>query len=623
MATGYKVPVPIVEWCPGTAVIGGTQYSPLNYPGDGVWTALTIGSPAKSRILAFENKRGRNDKVDRFEAGTATFLLDNTDGQLDELKAGSLTEGNKGGALTPIRFRLTNPATGTTSTIWTGFITDGWEPSSPTSRVRTVTVRAVDYMGWAATRAIPKSLVAALIADEGPVVWMRGDISLTRISSAAGIAYDSGSLALATCSPIGTEYAEATDSLATGDDDLAMRLMTGCRISTNVNVTAATLATFICLFQVTDTATYGRDIAVGRTLGNAGNRRWRVRIGTNGHLAAELDDAAGANIGTATMTIPHNDGQPHIVMVQFNAGPVVDMVSDLGAASSGVIGTFAGRGGWLLTGSAVTDVRVLVDEWAYFDKTVAFPYDLSAVLDGTYVGLWTTDSIASRLARLGTLANVTIPGSFFVPAFAAGATAVGAYVPQDTFGAAIVAAAGALAGSAFAVRGKGVQVYGYGDLSNAWFTAAKANFSNQVIPSGTVVRYEGSGRTGRLLSRVINRVNARGAILAKNQTSIDTYGVQELEIDSRNTAVIAGYAATIVSERKDPTGELGELTIRPWGDQTATTWLLESCELGRKSDYVEMTPDGTATAYSATLAIQSESWSWSDGTDWTVTLKLA
>lgn len=628
--TWTNKPTPIVEFAPCNTT-GGTPFGPLNIPAAGDWDALTISG--RTRLLSFSNQRGRSDAIDVYDAGVATFVLDNQDGALDDAGTGTLIEGSKGTGLTPIRFRMTNAYTATTSIIWSGYITHGWQSSGPGERVRTVTVRAADWLGVASNILLPDSAIASWIADSAPQVWWRGDLTLPKITLAnGGAAVDrgniSGTIGGKPGTPISADYATMTDPLAPGsDENPAMRWQIGCRLVTAATIPVPASAwSFACVFQVVDTATFGRDIAVGRTGSTAGAVRWKVRIGTNGHLQAEMFTAASVSTGTATIAIPHNDGKPHFVIVRFKPGtPAIDLESDLGFNIGGVIGTPAGGGGFIVTGNAATDVRVLVDEWAYFDGAKTWPGDyLINVIEGdSDVGMWTTDTIPARLERLAGWISFTYPANFFRPNAVAGASTVGGYLPQPNFAAAVKSTVDSLAGSAFTKRDGYVQAYGYGDLANAWFESRPVTFSNREAAT-TPVRYVSTGRTGKLNDRIINRVTANGAVLATDATSITRYGLQVMELDAFAGANAAGYASSIVSNRSTPSWEFTELVIQPWGDQVATTWLLEKCDLGRVVDFEQYLPDGAASPAIVDMAeVLSEAWDWSDGTDWTVTLKVS
>lgn len=639
--TWSQKPTPIVEFAPANTTTG-TPFSPWNKPASGDWDALTtsVAGVTTTRLLSFDNQRGRSDVVENFDAGTATFVLDNNDGQLDEFKSGSLTEANKGGPLTPIRFRLTNAYTGTTSTIWSGFITDGWEPSPPGSRNRTVTVRAIDFMGWAARRPLPKSPLTVVIKSADPEIWWRGRLTSHRITGSTGgysagaggfafdqyANYDTSGGIVGQCVTV-TEAVEMAESIIPDDDvSPSMRWHIGSTLrSYTAASTSPTSWGFICAFQVRDTSTFGRDLVVARvTSSAASNRKWRVRIGTTGAILVEQFDAAGASLRSATLSTPHNDGQPHIVYGRF-APTSVDVYTDLGHAGFSGAGTPAGSGGWLSTSANTsTDVRVLVQEWSYFDSDIVTDVpDLASVLEGK-PQIAPDTSVATRLAEILNQADMPAAAAGFFTQYVTATTEyVGAYPLVDNLASAIEATGEALAGGSFTTRSGNVQVFTFGNMTDAYFATSSATFSND--PTATsVVRFTGTGRSGRLIDRVINQVDANGAVLAKDQTSIDTWGLQPLSIGARPQSDAAhDYADDIIALRKDPSAELGEVTIRPWGNQTATTWLLETCDLGRRVFFVEYSPDASYVTIFAGYNVQSESWSWTDGTDWSVTLKLA
>ncbi|BEP14818.1 hypothetical protein acdb102_31290 [Acidothermaceae bacterium B102] len=80
-------------------------------------------------VSAFDTKRGRNYELDSFQAGTATFILDNSDGRF--------TPGLAIGAYYPnilprrrIRVRSIDPVTSTTYIVFTGFV-ESWQQTFP------------------------------------------------------------------------------------------------------------------------------------------------------------------------------------------------------------------------------------------------------------------------------------------------------------------------------------------------------------------------------------------------------------------------------------------------------------------------------------------------------------
>lgn len=645
MAPTYLAPSAIVQYAPG--------FSPRSLPGSGDWVTLTIGG--KTRLLSFTSDRGRDDLTEDFNAGTATFLLDNADGMLDELNPSSLTFGADGQALTPIRFRMLDNATAVTSTIWTGYVSDGWEPSGARAAA-TVTVKAMDFMGWAAMQETPKSRWVQFIQSAIPQVWWRGRMSSGLATSTNGVVmYDEGSAGLDgsifTASPADARW---VPSLTTGEDeDPAWRLQTAARFTTGASLPTATggLWTFSCWFQVIDVGAQGRYFCLARTGSNTGNARWGVRIGNTGKLAARVYNAAGVVLAEAVSTSSYNDGKPHLVYVLFSDNiTTIALFGDLDAGPATDTyagGTAAGSGGWLTTGAGIgSDTPVLMDELAYSapytrEPNTALSGGISVHLDewvdeSKFTGYRTDDTEKTRLIEIMNMVGLNsalVDDYFNVSPVTVAPPGLGDWVPRSSLAGHITTTAKALAGSAWTERGGKVRVNSYAETISGsapyagYYSTVSARFTNEPSPSaGTpVIRYGQNARSGRLLSRVINEVQINSGSPKRDRASIAAYGRRIFDLTGAAEPSIADPAATaIIAARKEPTYELDEITFEPWGNQAVTTWALTVLELEKMVTYTEYNPSGT-TAYLSALPVrvQSESWSFTNGTDWSITLKLA
>lgn len=632
MAPTYLPPTAIVEYAPG--------FSPRSLPSSGDWVALTIGG--KTRALSFTMSRGRDDLTEDFNSGTATFVLDNSDQMLDEANPSSDTWGTLGQALTPIRFRMIDNDTAVTSTIWTGYVTDGWRPSG-SMNAATVTVKAVDWMGWAATQETPEARWVQFVQENQPTVWWRGRMSSGVATSTNGaVIYDEGSAGLDGSIFTAGTNAQWVPPLVTGEDEEpAWRLQTAARFSTGATASVPTGSGgwwFACWFQIIDVGTQGRYLCLARTGSNTGNARWGVRIGNSGHVAARVYDAAGTVLAEAVVAVPHNDGEPHVVFVNFQPSSIY-LRTDLGFDLEGVAGTPAGGGGWLTTGAGVgSDSPVLMDEFAYWADG-AGPYsplpdvrdaaqDLSQWVDeSTMSGYAWNDTQELRLQRIMRMMNLDPADVFdyFDVTNTAGFGLVGDWVPRSTLAGHVETTGKAMAGVAWARRDGRVRVRTYPELGSAG--SASAEFTNAPTPAGIlpVIRYHQNPRSGRLLSRVINEIRINGGSPRRDRASIETYGRRVYDLSGAAEPSVADpAAAAIIAARKEPTSELDEITFTPWGNQAATTWALAELELEEVVTYTEYDPTGT-TAYvaNAALYVQSESWSWVNGSYWTIGLKLA
>ena len=95
------------------------------------------------------------------------------------------------------------------------------------------------------------------------------------------------------------------------------------------------------------------------------------------------------------------------------------------------------------------------------------------------------------------------------------------------------------------------------------------------------------------------------------------------EIDAGDEAALLPYVNAVLANSKDPHVEISDVTLRPYGDQAASDFLMSKCELDRLVTYRETTATGT-TLVNYYFRIIGEQWSWSQGLDnWQVTLRLA
>jgi hypothetical protein len=145
--------------------------------GEGVWFDVT------DRVRGTVTfSRGRSDELDRFQTGTARFVLDNRDGMFDPLEPSSPFAGK----LEPLRpVRMSTEVGNRSEPVWTGFVED-WQVSyDPQSGDATVTVPCMDGFG----------LLAAAELDVLPVESHSGDLSgqrVSRVLNRSEVSYPSG-----------------------------------------------------------------------------------------------------------------------------------------------------------------------------------------------------------------------------------------------------------------------------------------------------------------------------------------------------------------------------------------------------------------------------------------------
>ena len=135
-------------------------------------------------------------------------------------------------------------------------------------------------------------------------------------------------------------------------------------------------------------------------------------------------------------------------------------------------------------------------------------------------------------------------------------------------------------------------------------------------------------RTGTRVDRVVNsltvnRINS-SHIYYQDADSIARYGTRAktLTASGLDGDILEDYTADLLTAKKDPPIEVGDLTIRPYGNQYLTDWVMRDLELERAVTYREALYDDGTEIIDATYRIAAESWDWQAGVDWTVTLKL-
>lgn len=156
-------------------------------------------------------------------------------------------------------------------------------------------------------------------------------------------------------------------------------------------------------------------------------------------------------------------------------------------------------------------------------------------------------------------------------------------------------------------------------------TARWDNFSAECIRP--LIRPSNRSRTGTRVDRVYNAISADygGApIYYQDADSIARYGYRELSFDTiaSDLDTVETYVADVLAAKKDPVVEVGELTIRPWGNQYLTDWAMRDLELERAVQYREALYMAGTEVLDATYRVAGESWDYASGVDWTITLKI-
>jgi hypothetical protein len=161
-------------------------------------------------------------------------------------------------------------------------------------------------------------------------------------------------------------------------------------------------------------------------------------------------------------------------------------------------------------------------------------------------------------------------------------------------------------------------------------TARWDNFS--ATAERPLIRATNRTRTAPRADRVVNSVTvdyaSGGTIYYRDADSIRRYGERPKVFtssaggDSTDIDNLQEFTAAVLAERKDPTIEVGELVVMPWGNQYVTDWVMRDLELERAVTYREALYRAGTEVLDATYRVTGESWDWQSGVDWTVTLKI-
>lgn len=620
------------------------------------WVELTLNG--NTRLLGFDWQHGRADPIDQVQPGSGTIVLDNSDGFFDGFASTA-----RAGTTIRVVAEVAGSPYGESEIYWqpvfTGLVEDGWHPSG-SGKNRTVTVGVVDAVGWAASVPIPSHPWTVLLSTTKsgsltpsnmayPAVWWQGQTDKPTLTPGAGTVKDFGSAGIdGQCGTTGK--ITVTKSLL-GERDGALRVWEGSSIVSKsaIPYTPGDAWSFGCWVQV-ERLPSTRYLAMGRAGSPTGGPRWSVGITATGAFA-EVRDAAGSIVGIAATVNPINDGRPHLIFATFDpsnpGNGIVVYVDTVDVAAAPWPATAVGGGGWLRTGSVSSpDPRVIVDSIAYWDRLATFT-DYSTPIDDTDFELY---NFSTWGQRLGAVARTSTPWPF------------GGGPSEDTSGPwgqpSSVADAWLALGPPSTTS---VACTRDGELNvlevprcpwdpdpdeRALKARGRLLFSDDpddVDPPAVdyntplVVRYASAGTTGETLQRVINEVRtatemdtgykaqpSTGAI-AQDQASIGKYGPRTHTIA---VPIISNptqwFADDLIDQRSEPTRQLPAVTVRPWGNATATWAILDRGFVGTKVSYHECVP-GTTTPLIDHLpcSIEQVTHSWQNGIDWTVTFTLA
>jgi hypothetical protein len=617
-----------VEYAPG--------FSPYNLPGSLDWD--TLGS---CRSVDFS--RGRQWTTDKMEPGTGTFVIDDEGGTIfAAVVAGTIPP------TTPVRVVVNYSSVD--YVVFTGFMVDapqpaGWEDA------RTVTVSAVDWLGWANGVTLPPSTWAMEVARRDPALWwtdqatgsvpMRADLNDRVINrGSAGAAGD----LYAAADPYGG-YPMFLDS---GVPNHVVG-ETGSSWSNGWATTKTSLSfgtTYQFAFWFSSLSAPASDqvmwaITENPPTGDLGGLRLRVALTTAGYVQALVTTGSGTS--TATAAANHCDGADHLVMINVNT-TIVTVDTDL-ADDTAALAAVALTGGYVWTNSS-NNVAFNWSSAAFSDGVGASP-TADGYVDNT-IELGNTQPAVNRVQSYLNMVGVEYPT--FENHSSGDIASSGITAFSETVADAIIALFTGRVGAVWMTREGSLRMRDHLALTDADYAAHYqteiANLTDRPEFVSTkwgarkwgafkwgpseipVVQREVSGTTAGRFDRIINEVMivdpdglSFGEIDAASQAA---YGRRVLTIDSdvpiTGATLLREAPRDLVASFAEPPVEVGQVTVRPWRQTTITEFVL-AVELENAVHYHESYADQSLMVHGK-FRVQSETWSWANGTEWTVTYTL-
>jgi len=621
-AIEWELPTVLLSYAPG--------FSPIALPGAFV--------DLSARLRSFTMKRGRQDETAKFEAGSATFILDGSDGLLDPLESSSLFTLALAPPYTPVRLRITWG--GVAYTVFYGFMVDGPRPiTDGRSRERLYEVECTDLMGWASSVDLPHTRWGIAVAESAPDVWVTGEASLIPAEPNAGaIIWNKGTdtSQFRFVGAPNTQLVEG-DALVPGDTGSAFRISAAggvAKIESAANLADDSVFGAAVWFKTPD-------LLASRLLISQ-PFRWYIRVNANGTVSAALVNSVGADVVVASTLVGdgvHDDDVAHLAIAEFDrSGGVVSAKIYTDKISTGYTNTSlgpVGSGAQTLSISellSATTVGPTVDDAVYWaDPPILTAGSWNATTHASNTALvWYGDLLADRIAHLAAAGGAPVLVDVEAPA----AAVFDAIDPPGSLADGFQAAATAAGGVVWVDRSGSLRVRDYKALTDPAYAAnysnTKALLSDVLIDDDTsTVRVSKRSRTGFRQDRILNRVNVSvtgRSSLSRDVDSESVYGAREKSIAAALTPASFDLHAPVFGQQiidrfKAPSLEIGGLVIEPWGNNAATQYVLADLELETSAVYTESVPDG-GVLVDARVRVQGEAWSW-DGTDWTVTLDVS
>jgi hypothetical protein len=158
--------------------------------------------------------------------------------------------------------------------------------------------------------------------------------------------------------------------------------------------------------------------------------------------------------------------------------------------------------------------------------------------------------------------------------------------------------------------------------------AGSARWDNfDAVATRNIFRPVGRSRKGTRVDRVINTITVElpsSDVYVQDAVSQRRFGFRRTTIPSvaSDKDTVADYADDLLAARTNPTVEIGDLSLQPFGNQQITDWAVRELELEKRVVYLEHLYDTGTELLSDPYRVTGERWDWANGTDWTITLKI-
>lgn len=618
------------------AVAQGLIWSPGQMPADPQDWADWVP------IRSFSFQRGKNDDLDEFDAGSATIVVDNADDSMDPLAGGSFWDQSE--MWLPVSIIAHNGTTG--FPLWTGFITSV-APTGTNQFAGTVTITAVDWIGWGSQWDCPSAWRGNVVSKMTPVFWWAG---LTDVLSnwSGGTLFDELT-GVYDGVVTGAATVDEADALIPGNTSAAFR------VNGDASNTAYVLApsspelasvsewTVNFWFKSPDAGFFLVRSEIG------GTTAWHIRVDSSGNIVASLCNGSGISVLSATTTgIDTRDNEPVFVSVEFKSSTTRSInvwahtsETDVftGTVSGGGAGAVGGGGRIYYGPTATPSVVVRFDELVITNQIYG-GFNNPAWNDADNDAWWllVSDTLTAKTAKLATVIGAELPIDF---TWSGNVNEMGDPVQTVDTAADLVTGIGAMSGgAAWCQRDGRIRVRDFPALADVDFAdeydTEIAQVTDVAAASGSplVIRPGPRGRSGVRHDRIVNIATYRsestfgvGGDRKIDRASLALYGRREREITYPSFGGNSTSRATACQDMLDryatPPVEIDDFSIQPLSDPSGDLldWCIEDLDLEKTVTYQETSPGGVLVIDQQCRIIR-ESWDFT-GMDLTVKVGVA